>query len=64
MMRDSKAGTAWYLLLVVPFAGLLFPSLYAHSEPALGGFPFFYWYQFAWLIASAALTAIVYLRTR
>ena len=53
----------WWLLLL-PFAALLFPAIYARSEPALLGFPFFYWYQFAWLLVSAALTAIVYQRSR
>jgi hypothetical protein len=50
--------------LVLPFIGLLFPGLYARSDPALLGFPFFYWYQFAWLLATSALTAFVYIRTR
>jgi Protein of unknown function (DUF3311) len=26
----------------------------------LWGFPFFYWYQFAWVIGASALLAIVY----
>jgi len=30
----------------------------------LFGFPFFYWYQFAWVPLSAVLTGIVYLVTR
>ncbi len=54
----------WYALLLLPFVGLLFPGLYARAEPALGGIPFFYWYQFGWVFASAGLTAIVYARTR
>jgi hypothetical protein len=37
----------WYLLLLLPFAGLLYPPLYATEDPELCGFPFFYWYQFA-----------------
>ncbi len=62
MKRASNP--AWYLLLVPPFIGLLVPGLYAHAEPSLGGMPFFYWYQFAWLLVSSALTAVVYARTR
>ncbi len=54
---------AWYLLLALPYIFLLWPSLYNKTEPQLMGFPFFYWYQFAWVIASAILTAIVYLAT-
>ncbi len=50
----------WLLLLVLPYAGLCFPSLYARATPALFGFPFFYWYQFAWVILTSALLGIVY----
>jgi hypothetical protein len=50
----------WYVLLLVPFVGTLIPGWYARSEPALGGWPFFYWYQFLWVIITAALTAVVY----
>ncbi len=53
-----------YWLLVLPYLGLLFPSLYAAQDPVLFGFPFFYWYQFAWVIGSAVLTAIVYKATK
>ncbi len=48
------------LLLALPYLGLCFPQIYAHSTPALWGFPFFYWYQFAWVIVASALLAIVY----
>jgi len=54
----------WYLLLLAPFVGLLFPGWYATKAPKLFGFPFFYWYQFAWVIAAAAITLFVYLVTR
>jgi hypothetical protein len=53
-----------YLLLLVPFVALLWPPFYASDQPELGGIPFFYWYQFLWLIISAVLTAVVYLVTR
>jgi hypothetical protein len=32
----------WYLLLLLSFAGLLYPPLYATEDPELFGFPFFY----------------------
>ena len=53
----------WYWLLALPFIGLLVP-VYLKAEPSLGGFPFFYWYQFAWLVVTAILTWIVYVRVR
>jgi len=52
------------LLLATPFVGLLYPPLYATKDPELFGFPFFYWYQFAWVIAAVAITILVYTRTR
>jgi Protein of unknown function (DUF3311) len=55
--RSSRLGL---LLLLLPYAGLCFPALYARATPALFGFPFFYWYQFAWVIATAGLLGIVY----
>ena len=54
----------WYLLLLLPFAGLLYPPLYATEDPELFGFPFFYWYQFAWVPVTALITYFVYRKTR
>ena len=54
----------WLLLLLLPYAGLLFPPLYARLTPSLFGFPFFYWYQLAWVLLASAIMGIVYLRTR
>ena len=47
-------------MLVPPFLGLLYPPLYASHDPELFGFPFFYWYQFAWVPVAALLTWVVY----
>jgi hypothetical protein len=60
----KASNKAWNWLFLVPFLGLLWPPLYAKTDPVLFGFPFFYWYQFAWVIVSALLTGIVYLITR
>jgi Protein of unknown function (DUF3311) len=45
---------------VLPVIGLLFPGLYARSTPELFGFPFFYWYQIAWVLITGLLTAVAY----
>jgi hypothetical protein len=37
------------LLLLLPFVGLLIVPLFNSETPALAGFPFFYWYMFAWV---------------
>jgi hypothetical protein len=55
---------AWYALLVLPFAGTLIPAFYNHALPALFGLPFFYWYQLAWVVATAALLGVVVALTR
>jgi Protein of unknown function (DUF3311) len=48
-------------LLLVPFAAVLDPALYAHDHPQVAGIPFFIWYQFAWVVLAAAITGVVYL---
>lgn len=50
----------WTWLLALPYLGLCFPVLYARSTPALWGFPFFYWYQFAWVVGASVLLGVVY----
>jgi hypothetical protein len=52
------------LLLVAPFVALLWVTSYAKESPRLLGFPFFYWYQFLWVILSAGLTWAAYLLVR
>jgi Protein of unknown function (DUF3311) len=62
---DQKAAVSrgWLLLLLLPYLALCFPALYARKEPALWGFPFFYWYQFAWVVLTSAILGIFYRRT-
>jgi len=55
---------AAYVLLVLPFAGTLIPPIYNHPRPALFGMPFFYWYQLAWVPATAALLGLFLALTR
>jgi hypothetical protein len=61
--KTETRARAWHLLLILPFAGLLYPPLYAVRDPQLFGIPFFYWYQFAWVPVTAVLTWLVYTRT-
>ena len=61
---STRAFSPWYLLLLLPFLGLCFPGLYARATPALFGFPFFYWYQFAWVALASLLIGIVYKKTK
>ena len=58
---NSRRTSRWWLLpLVLPYAGLLFPQIYARQTPVLFGFPFFYWYQFLWVILTSAILGMVY----
>ncbi|MBV9646494.1 MAG: DUF3311 domain-containing protein [Candidatus Eremiobacteraeota bacterium] len=58
--RSARPRSPWTWLLLIPFLALAFPVLYARAQPSLFGLPFFYWYQFAWLLLTAAITWIVY----
>jgi len=61
-MRDSKtkARPYWRLLLLLPFIGVLWPPFYTSVQPSLSGIPFFFWYQFLWILIASAITAVVY----
>jgi hypothetical protein len=48
------------VLILVPIVALMWVSSYAKREPELWGLPFFYWYQFCWVFATAILTSIAY----
>lgn len=50
----------WLLLLLIPFIVSLWPPFYARLDPTLAGIPFFYWFQFLWVLISAAITGLVY----
>jgi hypothetical protein len=62
----TKRPHRWLIavLLVLPYFGLCFPSLYARATPAIFGVPFFYWYQTAWIVLTSALLGIVYYLTK
>jgi hypothetical protein len=49
-----------WLVLLLPFIGLLWLPFYNDRLPTLFGFPFFYWYQFAWVPITSLLIYAVY----
>jgi len=62
--RDT-GGNGWsrvLLLLLIPLFVLYVP-FYNSVEPTLFGFPFFYWFQLAWIFVSMIITAFVYYAT-
>jgi len=51
------------VLLLTPVVALLWVPSYTRVTPRLFGFPFFYWYQLAWVLAGAACLAGAYVLT-
>ncbi|HVB69451.1 MAG TPA: DUF3311 domain-containing protein [Acetobacteraceae bacterium] len=49
-----------WMLLLLPFIALLWVPFYDATEPTFLGFPFFYWYQFAWIPLSSFLIWLAY----
>jgi len=53
-----------WMLLLVPFVGLLWVPFYNSLEPALVGLPFFYWYQLLWVPLTTLTIYFVYRMSR
>jgi hypothetical protein len=49
------------LLFAIPVLVILWVPFYNRTEPALGGVPFFYWYQLSWVLIGAVVVLTVYL---
>ena len=61
--RSGLRFNAWNLLLLVPLLMLITPWFNSDS-PRLIGLPFFYWYQFLFVIVGVACVWIVYAMTK
>lgn len=60
--RPRRTGT-WIVITILLAASLvatLWVPSYARATPAIGGFPFFYWYQLLWVPIVAILSAAAY----
>ena len=57
-------GTPWVWGLLLPYIGLLWLPFYNGKEPSIAGFPFFYWYQFAWVPLTSLLIYLVYRKVK
>lgn len=60
--RDRKPTQWWLVLLLAPFIGVLWVPFFNRVDPQVGGIPFFFWYQFLWVVISALVTALVYFK--
>ncbi len=56
-----KRFRAIHLLLLIPYAAMLWVPSYNRIEPMLAGVPFFYWYQMLWIVLGVAVMIPVYL---
>jgi hypothetical protein len=48
------------ILFLLPFIAMLWVSSYNRLSPELFGFPFYYWYQLAWVVISAVIAGVIY----
>jgi hypothetical protein len=62
MEAPAKKSAPWWIwpLLLAPYVALCFPKIYARDTPEFFGFPFFYWYQFLWVVITSLLLGVVY----
>jgi Protein of unknown function (DUF3311) len=51
-------------LLAAVLAGTLWVPIYNRTAPALGGWPFFYWYQLLWVPVVALVSWCAYLLSK
>lgn len=55
--------SAWNLLLLVPLLMLVTPW-FNSDRPRLAGLPFFYWFQFAFVVVGVVCVWVVFMMTR
>ncbi len=58
--HPDKSSTPWAWVLLLPYIALLWLPFYNSQAPSLFGFPFFYWYQFAWVPLTSLAIYLVY----
>ncbi|HWU68124.1 MAG TPA: DUF3311 domain-containing protein [Stenotrophobium sp.] len=61
-MKKTGRGTRvfWLLMMLAVMIVSLWVPLYNRDEPRLAGIPFFYWFQFGWIVVCAVVTALAY----
>jgi membrane protein implicated in regulation of membrane protease activity len=73
MSQDSTHPTTrrstglWVLIVIILIPPVVLPlwvPLYNKTDPTLWGFPFFFWFQFALILFSAALTVTAFALSR
>ena len=65
-----RPRTNWFIwglvavLLLAVLVGTIWVPIYNRTTPALGSWPFFYWYQLLWVPVVALVSFIAYLLSR
>jgi hypothetical protein len=62
--NSGKPMTPWVWGLLLPYIALLWLPFYNEKGLAIAGFPFFYWYQFAWVPLTSLLIFLVYRKVK
>lgn len=57
---STRKRVFWIVLLATICAVALWVPLYNRLEPSIAGIPFFYWFQFCWIMFSSVVTALAY----
>jgi membrane protein implicated in regulation of membrane protease activity len=55
----KRAGLI-FLLLLMPYATMLWVPSYNRAAPQIAGIPFFYWYQLLWIPLGSLLLWLAY----
>ena len=60
--RTDRFFTKLFVAVLFVGCGLisLIVPIYNHGHPMLFGIPFFYWFQFMWIIVTGMATAVAY----
>ncbi len=61
--NDRKSRMWWMVLLLLPFAGILWLPLFNHSGPGVWGITIFVWYQLLWIASSTLIVGLVCFKT-
>lgn len=60
MSISTRKRLFWVCAILLVCLIALWVPLYNRIDPKLAGIPFFYWFQFCWVIVSAVVTFFAY----
>lgn len=57
---STRKRVFWIILIAIVCAVALWVPLYNRMGPEIAGIPFFYWFQFLWVVISSLVTALAF----